>query len=77
MGSVLEILVLRALALDAQHDREGALCMLEQALLFAEPEGYVRLFVEEGTAMATLLRHAYARGLAPGYVTTLLAAFRQ
>ncbi|MBV9229012.1 MAG: helix-turn-helix domain-containing protein [Chloroflexi bacterium] len=74
MGSVLEILVLRALALEAQHDREGALCTLERALLFAEPEGYVRLFVDEGAPMAELLRHTYARGIVPGYVTTLLAA---
>jgi len=77
MGSVLEILVLRALALELQHDREGALCMLERALLFAEPEGYVRLFVDEGAPMAMLLRHAYARGIVPDYVATLLAAFGQ
>jgi LuxR family maltose regulon positive regulatory protein len=74
MGSVLEILVLRALALDAQHDRAGALSTLERALLLAEPEGYVRLFVDEGAPMATLLCHAHARGVVPDYVTTLLAA---
>jgi len=77
MGSVLEILVLRALALEAQQDRAGALCTLQRALLFAEPEGYVRLFVDEGVPMAMLLRHAYARGIVPDYVTTLLAAFGQ
>ncbi|HKF37423.1 MAG TPA: hypothetical protein VKB35_11035, partial [Ktedonobacteraceae bacterium] len=76
MGSVLEILVLRALALEAQHDRAGAFCTLERALLFAEPEGYIRLFVDEGAPMAMLLRHAYARGIVPDYVTTLLAAFQ-
>jgi LuxR family transcriptional regulator, maltose regulon positive regulatory protein len=75
MNSVLEILVLRALALDAQHDRAGVLSTLERALLLAEPEGYVRLFVDEGAPMATLLRHAHARGIVPGYVTTMLAAF--
>jgi LuxR family maltose regulon positive regulatory protein len=75
MNSVLEILVLRALALEARHDRTGALSTLERALLLAESEGYVRLFVDEGAPMATLLRQAHARGIAPDYVTTLLAAF--
>lgn len=77
MGSVLEILVLRALALEAQQDRAGALGILEQALRLAEPEGYVRLFVDEGVSMAALLRQASACGIVPGYVTTLLAAFDQ
>src|SRR6266700_5056196 len=60
MSSVLEILVLRALALHAQSDRAGALSTLERALMFAEPEGYVRLFVDEGAPMLTLLRQAHA-----------------
>jgi LuxR family transcriptional regulator, maltose regulon positive regulatory protein len=75
VGSVLEILVLRALAYQAQGDRTAALCALERALLLAEPEGYVRLFVDEGTPMLALLRWAQARGMVPGYVTTLLTAF--
>src|SRR5262249_19781634 len=40
-----------------------------------EPEGYVRLFVDEGEYMLTLLRLAQARGIVPGYVARLLAAF--
>ncbi len=75
IGSMLEILVLRALALEAQHDRVGALSTLERALLLAEPEGYVRLFLDEGAPMATLLRLARAHGIVPNYVTTLLTAF--
>src|SRR6266571_2414027 len=75
MGSVLEILVLRALALEAQGNRTGALSTLERVLVFAEPEGYLRLFVDEGTPMRALLRHAYARSIVPGYVSTLLKAF--
>ena len=58
MNSVLEILVLRALALQGQGDRTAALSTLEQALLLAEPEGYIRLFVDEGTPMLALLRFA-------------------
>ena len=75
MGSVLEILVLRALALEAQEYRTEALSALERALVLAEPEGYIRLFVDEGAPMLSLLRHAQARGIVPRYVATLLAAF--
>ena len=74
-GSVLEILVLRALALATQGDRTSALSTLQQALVLAEPEGYIRLFVDEGVPMLVLLRQAQARGVAPEYVAALLAAF--
>jgi LuxR family maltose regulon positive regulatory protein len=75
LGSVLEILVLCALALEAQGDRTAALTTLEQALVLAAPEGFIRLFVDEGLPMQTLLRYAYVLGIVPGYVTTLLSAF--
>jgi LuxR family maltose regulon positive regulatory protein len=75
MNSVLEILVLRALAQQAQGNRTAALATLERALLLAEPEGYMRLFLDEGTPMLALLRLARARGMVPGYVATLLSAF--
>jgi LuxR family transcriptional regulator, maltose regulon positive regulatory protein len=58
MGSVLEILALRALALEAHRDRTSALSILERALVLAASEGYIRLFVDEGTPMLALLRHA-------------------
>lgn len=75
VGSVLEILLLRSLTFDAQGNRTQALDSLEHALLLAEPEGYVRLFVDEGVPMLILLREAQARGLALDYVTRLLSAF--
>jgi LuxR family maltose regulon positive regulatory protein len=75
LGSVLEILVLRALALEAQGDRTAALSTLEHALVLAVSEGYIRLFVDEGAPMRALLRHAHARSRVPGYVATLLRAF--
>lgn len=49
--------------------------MLKVALSLAEPEGYVRIFVDAGTPMARLLRHAASRGLYPPYVRHLLTAF--
>jgi LuxR family maltose regulon positive regulatory protein len=75
MGSVIEILVLQALAQHAQGDIPPALVFLERALTLAEPEGYVRLFVDEGQPMALLLNEALNHGIATDYVRRLLAAF--
>jgi LuxR family maltose regulon positive regulatory protein len=75
LGSTLEILILQALAFSAQGKGTEALAVLTRALTLAEPEGYIRLFVDEGTPMVTLLRQAHARGIAPDYVATLLSAF--
>jgi MalT-like TPR region/CRISPR-associated negative auto-regulator DevR/Csa2 len=55
MSSVLEILILRALVLEVQGNRTAGLSVLERALVLAEPEVYMRLFVDEGTPMLTLL----------------------
>src|SRR5947209_8613234 len=74
-GSALEILLLRALAFPAEAHRKEALASLERALLLSEPEGYIRLFLDEGEPMLALLRQAHARGIAAGYVATLLSAF--
>jgi LuxR family maltose regulon positive regulatory protein len=75
MGSVLQILVLRALALEAQGNRMEAPSTLERALTLAAPEGYIRLFVDEGPPMLALLRLARGRGIVTEYVATLLSAF--
>lgn len=74
-GSAIEILILQALAHDRQGDRPAALAHLERALTLAEPEGYVRLFVDDGAGMARLLGEAAARGITPAYTGQLLAAF--
>jgi LuxR family maltose regulon positive regulatory protein len=76
MGSVIEILALRALALHAEGKTSGALAELERALSLAEPEGYVRLFADEGQPMAALLQRVAVRGVASGYIMKLLAATR-
>ena len=75
MDRVIEVLILRALALHAQNDLNAALAALERALTLAAPEGYVRVFLDEGQPMAALLHEAHSHGIAPGYVATLLAAF--
>jgi LuxR family maltose regulon positive regulatory protein len=75
LNSALEILVLRALALEVHGNRTSALATLERALLLAAPEGYIRLFVDEGAPMRNLLRQAQARSRVQTYVATLLSAF--
>ena len=74
-GSVIEILVLQATGYQMQDNIAAALRPLERALMLAEPEGYVRIFVDEGPAMATLLQVAAKRRTAPEYARQLLAAF--
>ena len=74
-GSVIEILVLQALAHEALGDTSSALISLERALTQAEPEGYVRIFVDEGMPMALLMSAAAAHGIMPGYTGKLLAVF--
>ena len=74
-GSVIEILALEVLALQAHGDTTAALGTLERALTEAEPEGYVRLFIDEGQPMATLLKEAARRDVVPAYyIDELLAA---
>jgi len=75
MGSVIEILVLQAIAYHAQGDLPAALLPLQHALALAEPEGYVRMFLDEGSSMMQLLREASAREIMPDYTDKLLAAF--
>jgi LuxR family maltose regulon positive regulatory protein len=57
-GSVIELLIVQALAHQADGDAPAASATLERALARAEPEGWVRVFVDEGPPMAALLRTA-------------------
>jgi LuxR family maltose regulon positive regulatory protein len=75
LGSLIEVQVLQALAHQAQGDVIRACVPLERALTLAEPEGYVRTFVDEGEAMRALLGHATADGPASAYARRLLSAF--
>lgn len=85
MGSLLDILIVQALAFQAYGDTAQACALLERALTLAEPEGYVRLFVDEGEPMRLLMMdvrswltkksHAGDRQQPIGYVEKLLASF--
>ena len=74
-GVTIEAVALRSLASWRRGESAGALKSLEHALRLAEPEGYVRLFVDLGLPMARLLQEASSRDVMPEYVETLLAVF--
>ncbi len=76
-GRVIEVLVTQAMGLQALDSGQAALAALQQALTLAEPEGYVRVFVDQGAAMDQLLRQAAISAIAPDYVRKLLAALQQ
>jgi LuxR family maltose regulon positive regulatory protein len=76
-GRVMVFLALQALAWQAKGDVPRALAALERALSLAQPEGYVRTFLDEGAPMAMLLRQAGSRGIAPDYVARLLSAMAE
>ena len=59
-GSVIEVRTLQALALSAAGDQAGALDALAETLALAAPEGYLRVFADEGPPMAALLRQLLA-----------------
>jgi LuxR family maltose regulon positive regulatory protein len=79
MGSMIEILALLALAHAAQGDLPLALVSLERALTIAEPEVYVRIFVDEGEAMRLLIEKQSRNRDHPlsDYADKLLATFPQ
>jgi len=85
-GKLIEILTLQALTLWQRSKREQALGTLTRALALAEPEGYVRTFVDEGTAMGELLSaglearqrgHLDATRVPARYLAKLLAILAQ
>jgi len=68
-------MTLQAVAYQHRQETSQALAALERALTLAEPEGFVRVFVEHGPPLDDLLRQAAVRGIAVEYVGQLLAAF--
>jgi LuxR family maltose regulon positive regulatory protein len=75
MKRVIEFLILQARALSDLGRAEEALEVLGRALAMAEPEGYLRLFLDEGEPMAGLLYKAMQAEITPQYTAHILAAF--
>ena len=74
-GFRIKILALRAVALAAQGKAGGALAALQQAVELARPGGFIRVFVDLGPHMQTLLLRLAEQGYAPEFVNPILAAF--
>jgi LuxR family maltose regulon positive regulatory protein len=74
-GIKIEVHLLSALALQAKGETKAALAALADALSLAEPERYMRIFLDEGSPMRSLLAKAVARGNVPAYAQQLLEAF--
>src|SRR5215831_11827731 len=85
-GSIIELSALQTLALAARGDQAAALASLAGALILAAPEGYVRVFADEGAPMARLLgtltaaqrtgQAAPAGVIPPDYLDRLALAFQ-
>ncbi len=75
-GSVIKILILLAVAHQAEGNITLALAPLEHALALAEPQNYVQIFLDEGLPMDQLLLEAADRGIKPDYINKLRALFK-
>ncbi|MHC1781214.1 MAG: LuxR C-terminal-related transcriptional regulator [Anaerolineaceae bacterium] len=68
-------LVLKSLALQANSEKEAAVNALAEALVLSEPGGFIRIFLDEGRPMETLLRETTGQGIQSEYIGRLLTAF--
>lgn len=76
-ASIIELLLLQASAYYAQGEITTANTSLLRALTLAEPEGYVRVFLDAGEAIHTLLADSLTQGAPARYVTDLLSTLQQ
>lgn len=72
---MMETLLLQALVLHAQGERERSLNCLERALSIPRHGNYIRLFLDEGKPMRELLQSAISKNIHSREVNSLLAAF--
>ncbi|WP_152394552.1 LuxR C-terminal-related transcriptional regulator [Paenibacillus guangzhouensis] len=70
----LKLTVLKAIALHANGDKGDAVRLFEHALVIAEPEGFIRTFVDEGLPIVELLRDTAKHGAMENYARKLLSA---
>lgn len=74
LDRLFRVMAVQSIALHALGEHDKAMDLLDEVLARAEPEGFIRLFLDEGPAMAELLSAAAAQGIQPDYVNKLLAA---
>ncbi len=76
---LLKVMILQTIALHAYGEKDKAVQLLNEALALAEPGGFIRIFVDEGEVMRSLIEKLSCKRDHPlsGYVDKLLAAFAQ
>jgi LuxR family maltose regulon positive regulatory protein len=72
-GSLIEILILQAVCFDLDGNIATALQYLEEALVLAEPQAYVQVFIDEGKAIQSLLEKLSEQGIMQQYIAQLLS----
>ena len=78
-GNVIELLLLQTLANVGHQEEQAALSALTHAVLLAEPEGYMRSFLDQGVVMVALLFKLRYRERKQGptqYLDRLLELFK-
>ncbi len=75
VARLIEVYILQSLAYQALGKREQALGQLGQAIDLAQPEGFIRIFVDEGNILIPLLKQIAGRGVAVAYIQQLLPLF--
>jgi len=71
----IQVLALQAMLDQAEGNESQAVAALEQAIALAEPGGFLRLFVDLGPQLKPLLAKLVQRGVSPGYLAALDAAY--
>lgn len=72
----LNVMILKSIALHMQGKKDRAIQLLVSVLTLTEPEGFIRIFIDEGLPMFRLLSEAAAQGFMPEYIGQLTAAFK-
>jgi LuxR family maltose regulon positive regulatory protein len=72
---LLMVMAVLSMALYALNEKAQAVDLVGKVLTQAEPEGFIRLFLDEGEAMEELLSAAATQGIRPRYINRLLCAF--
>ncbi len=75
MARVVEVLILQSLAYQGKKEIHAAITALAQAVTLAQPEGYQRVFLDEGELLVKLLYQVKSNRDAAGYAGELLEAF--
>jgi LuxR family maltose regulon positive regulatory protein len=72
---LLKVKIVQVLALTMHGNKDKGMQLLSEILALTEPQGFIRLFIDEGPQMMQLLSEAAARGIMPDYTGRLLKAF--